>query len=75
MKFAIVVASLLFVMLASFAILLTLLPTGGWRYFLAGGVCASTSHAIATPIDVIKVFMEHHSSFFQTGRTHEYVFL
>ena len=27
---------------------------GGWRYFLSGGICASFSHAIATPIDVIK---------------------
>ena len=30
---------------------------GSWRYFLAGGLCAATSHAIPTPIDVIKVGM------------------
>ena len=28
---------------------------GGWRYYLAGGICAATAHAIATPIDVVKV--------------------
>lgn len=26
-----------------------------WRYFLAGGICAATSHGITTPIDVVKV--------------------
>ena len=30
-------------------------PGGCWRYYLAGGICASTSHAITTPIDVVKV--------------------
>ena len=30
-------------------------PPGCWRYYLAGGICASTSHAITTPIDVVKV--------------------
>mmetsp|Transcript_2620 Transcript_2620/g.4100 ORF Transcript_2620/g.4100 Transcript_2620/m.4100 type:complete len:541 (+) Transcript_2620:68-1690(+) len=29
-------------------------PSGAWRYYLAGGICASTSHAITTPIDVVK---------------------
>jgi hypothetical protein len=28
---------------------------GSWRYFLSGGLCAASSHAIPTPIDVIKV--------------------
>ena len=28
---------------------------GGWRYYVAGGTCAAISHAIATPIDVVKV--------------------
>lgn len=28
---------------------------GSWRYFLAGGLCAASSHAIPTPIDVVKV--------------------
>jgi len=27
---------------------------GAWRYFVSGGICAATSHAIPTPIDVIK---------------------
>jgi hypothetical protein len=34
--------------------IITLSP-GCWRYFVAGGVCAATSHAIATPVDVVKV--------------------
>jgi hypothetical protein len=25
-----------------------------WRYFVAGGVCAATSHGITTPIGMIK---------------------
>eukprot|EP01038_Epipyxis_sp_PR26KG_P014288 gene14288-19168_t len=29
-----------------------------WRYFLAGGICAATSHGITTPIDVIKTKMQ-----------------
>jgi len=28
---------------------------GAWRYYLAGGICAAISHAITTPVDVIKV--------------------
>jgi hypothetical protein len=28
---------------------------GSWRYFLAGGLCAASSHALPTPIDVVKV--------------------
>jgi hypothetical protein len=35
--------------------LITLSAPGSWRYFLAGGICAATSHAIAVPIDVVKV--------------------
>ena len=36
--------------------LLSMSTTAGcWRYFLAGGVCAAVSHAIPTPIDVVKV--------------------
>lgn len=27
---------------------------GAWRYYLAGGICAAISHAITTPVDVIK---------------------
>lgn len=29
-----------------------------WRYFLAGGLCAATSHGITTPLDVIKTKMQ-----------------
>jgi solute carrier family 25 phosphate transporter 3 len=34
--------------------LMALSGPGSWRYYLAGGLCASTSHAITTPIDVLK---------------------
>lgn len=44
----------LFLTLA-FASILKLSPPGCWRYYVAGGICASTSHAITTPIDVVKV--------------------
>lgn len=27
---------------------------GSWRFYVAGGMCAAISHAIATPIDVVK---------------------
>jgi hypothetical protein len=37
--------------------LLTNSSPGSWRYFLAGGLCAASSHAIPTPIDVIKVWL------------------
>jgi hypothetical protein len=30
-------------------------PPGSWRYFLSGGLCAAFSHAIPTPVDVVKV--------------------
>lgn len=29
--------------------------SAGWRFYLAGGICAAVSHTIATPIDVVKV--------------------
>ena len=29
-----------------------------WRYFVAGGICAATSHGITTPIDVVKTKMQ-----------------
>jgi Mitochondrial carrier protein len=44
-------------MLAAFFLYAIIVMTapGAWRYFCAGGICAATSHAIPTPIDVIKV--------------------
>ena len=39
----------------AFAALMSVSGLGAWRYFLAGGICAATSHAITTPIDVVKV--------------------
>lgn len=42
-------------MFMAFAELMSISGPGAWRYFLAGGICASTSHAITTPIDVVKV--------------------
>jgi len=35
--------------------LFSLTAPGSWRFFAAGGICAATSHAIPTPIDVVKV--------------------
>lgn len=37
------------------AVVMKYSPPGCWKYYLAGGICASTSHAITTPIDVVKV--------------------
>ena len=39
----------------AFTTILRVSEPGSWRYFLAGGICAMVSHAIPTPIDVIKV--------------------
>jgi solute carrier family 25 phosphate transporter 3 len=38
----------------AFAALMSVSGPGAWRYFLAGGICAAVSHAITTPIDVVK---------------------
>ena len=38
-----------------------------WRYFLAGGLCASISHGITTPLDVIKTKMQAAPERFQSG--------
>jgi len=27
---------------------------GGWRYYLAGGICAAVSHLVPVPVDVVK---------------------
>jgi hypothetical protein len=39
----------------SFYFLLAFSGPGAWRFFLAGGLCAAASHAVPTPIDVVKV--------------------
>jgi hypothetical protein len=46
-----------FVGLAAATVVMFLLYSapGAWRFFLAGGICAATSHAIPTPVDVVKV--------------------
>lgn len=38
-----------------------------WRYFVAGGLCASISHGITTPLDVIKTKMQASPERFQSG--------
>lgn len=38
-----------------------------WRYFVAGGLCASISHGITTPLDVIKTKMQSSPERFQSG--------
>lgn len=42
-------------MFAAFLTLILMSGPGQWRYYLAGGICAAISHAITTPVDVIKV--------------------
>jgi len=41
-------------MLSAFFLLIYISGPGQWRYYLAGGICAAVSHAITTPVDVIK---------------------
>mmetsp|Transcript_10709 Transcript_10709/g.25536 ORF Transcript_10709/g.25536 Transcript_10709/m.25536 type:complete len:499 (-) Transcript_10709:48-1544(-) len=50
---SIIVGCATFVVVA-FTTILRVSEPGSWRYFLAGGMCAMVSHAIPTPIDVIK---------------------
>jgi solute carrier family 25 phosphate transporter 3 len=40
-----------------------------YRYFLAGGVCAATSHGITTPIDVVKTRMQADPERYRQGVT------
>lgn len=42
---------------AFFAIIVASGP-GAWRYYLAGGICAATSHSVPVPIDVVKTRMQ-----------------
>lgn len=50
-----VVAATTLVGIVGFTVLVLASGPGAWRYYLSGGVCAATSHAIPTPIDVVKV--------------------
>lgn len=38
-----------------------------WRYFVAGGTCASFSHGVATPFDVIKTKMQAEPDTYNSG--------
>lgn len=38
-----------------------------YRYFVAGGVCAATSHGITTPIDVVKTKMQAQPEVYDKG--------
>lgn len=38
-----------------------------YRYFVAGGVCAATSHGITTPIDVVKTKMQAEPDVYNEG--------
>ncbi len=40
-----------------------------YRYFVAGGVCAATSHGITTPIDVVKTKMQAQPDVYNKGMT------
>jgi hypothetical protein len=50
-----ILACFVIVAMGAFSGLLAVSPVGCWRYFAAGGACAAVSHAIPTPIDVVKV--------------------
>jgi len=40
-----------------------------YRFFIAGGVCAATSHGITTPIDVVKTKMQAQPEVYNQGMT------
>jgi Mitochondrial carrier protein len=60
MKDKLIIGSATAALLVAFLGLLSAAGPGGWRYYLAGGVCAALSHAVATPIDVVKVSLQCH---------------
>jgi len=41
-------------LLAACSAMIAFSGKGAWRYYLAGGICAAFSHAVTTPVDVIK---------------------
>ena len=43
------------------------LKTMDYRYFVAGGICAATSHGITTPVDVIKTKMQADPELYEKG--------
>jgi hypothetical protein len=49
-----VTSSVMLMLTACIALIIASGP-GAWRYFLCGGICAAFSHALTTPLDVIKV--------------------
>ena len=51
-------------MFLAFAGLIYVSGPGSWRYFAAGGICAATSHAVTTPIDVVKVLIQYDAAYF-----------
>jgi len=49
-----IMGSFLTAMTAAFVWLVSVSGPGGWKFYLAGGICASLSHIIPVPIDVVK---------------------
>jgi solute carrier family 25 phosphate transporter 3 len=44
--------------IVAYAGLIVASGVGAWRFYLAGGICSATSHAIPVPIDVVKTRMQ-----------------
>jgi len=53
-KDQLIISTSLATLIMTFSLILKLAGPGSWRYFAAGGICAAISHAITTPIDVVK---------------------
>jgi len=49
-----ILGSFVTAMSAAFVWLVSVSGPGGWKYYLAGGLCAAASHVIPVPIDVVK---------------------